>query len=39
MDGLWVLAALVVCPVTMGLMMFFMMRGKHGGNEEGDSRS
>jgi len=31
MEGLWVLAALLVCPLVMGLMMFFMMRGKHGG--------
>ena len=34
MEGLWVLAALLVCPLTMGLMMFFMMRGKRGGSDE-----
>ncbi len=34
MEGLWVLAALLVCPLVMGLMMLFMMRGKHGGSDE-----
>ena len=34
MEGLWVLAALLVSPLVMGLMMFFMMRGKHGGSDE-----
>lgn len=34
MEGLWVLAALLVCPLVMGLMMFFMMRGKHGASDE-----
>lgn len=41
MEGLWVFAALLVCPLMMGLMMFFMMRGKHkegGADEVGDQR-
>jgi hypothetical protein len=32
----WVLLAILVCPLTMGLMMFFMMRGKGHGRERGD---
>ncbi len=26
MDGLWLFAAVLLCPLTMGLMMLFMMR-------------
>ncbi len=28
MEGLWMLAAVLVCPVVMGLMMLLMMRGR-----------
>ncbi len=38
MEGLWVFAAVLVCPLAMGLMMVFMMRGKHGGGGAGDER-
>ncbi len=27
MEGLWVLGAVLVCPVVMGVMMVLMMRG------------
>ncbi len=36
MDGLWLFAAVLLCPLTMGLMMLFMMRGKRGGAGAGD---
>jgi hypothetical protein len=26
-DGLWILLVALVCPLVMGGMMFFMMRG------------
>lgn len=34
MEGIWVLAAILVCPIVMGTMMLFMMRGKKSGSAE-----
>lgn len=36
MEGLWVLAPILICPVVMGLMMLFMMRGR---KNEGSERA
>jgi hypothetical protein len=38
MEGLWLLAVVLACPLGMGLMMFFMMRGRHGGGEHRDDQ-
>ncbi len=38
MEGLWVFAAVLVCPLAMGLMMFFMMRGRRGDGGAGGER-
>lgn len=37
MEAIWLLAILA-CPVVMGLMMFFMMRGMRGHNGRADKR-
>jgi hypothetical protein len=38
MDSLLLAAAVLACPVGMGLMMWFMMRG-HGESADADKRS
>lgn len=30
MNGLWLLLLILICPVTMGALMLFMMRGMRG---------
>jgi flagellar basal body-associated protein FliL len=35
MEGLWILLVVLICPLVMGAMMFFMMRGKHGRHSSG----
>ncbi len=30
-EGLWVLAVVLICPLVMGLMMLLMMRGRKKG--------
>ena len=39
MEGLLITAALLACPVGMGLMMWFMSRGHKKPAAEGSSRS
>lgn len=34
MASLLLFAAILVCPIVMGLMMFFMMRGRRGSDRD-----